>query len=234
MEQKIDVLVVEDNPDDISRIERAFEGMNAECTSTDSSEKALKMLLDGGYQLALIDVELKNGESGFTVVRKAHDAGVKTMMMIFTNTHCTEQSTTAGLNLGADDYILKSVSNDTLNAILEARLRRLRGGTEAKRLVWKDIIFDTDKLKVYKGSVDPAHFIDVQENELRLLKCFMSQPGKTFSVRYLARETLNYSEIPDNINNLMHLRIKKLRRKLGMTEKGKGICGQNGGGYALV
>ncbi len=233
-QQTLCVLVIEDNPDDVKRIERCLADKNATCASTDSAEKGLNMLIGGTYHLAIVDVELANGESGFEVVRKAHEAGVRTSMMILTNTHCTEQMQTAGYGIGADDYILKSVGNDRLDAILAARFRRMRGESESI-LVWNDLVLDRPNIKLSRNVGGKLVPLDVTENELRLMKCFMLQPGKMLSVDFLSMDALNYSSPPKTVKNIIYQRINTLRKKLDMTDPCKGIVREKGGdAYALI
>ncbi len=232
MKQKIvTVLVAEDSETDMARICSHFPSEQCELTTTSNCKDSLAKLMTGCYDIAVIDVDLPDG-SGLEVVRKVHEAKLPTQLLVITSTHCTYETATCGLNLGADDYILKAMHDDELEALFHARVRRILAIEGQGRYSWNDLVYDGRAIAAYRVVDDKLVDLGLPLHQLRLFKEFISHPGKVLTPEHIARRVMRYSELPTTYKNNVNQRVDRLRKRLGM-RKGTGITSPKGGGYVL-
>ena len=115
------ILVVDDEEDLCEILKFNLENEGYEVDTANSAEEALKMNI-GSYNLLLLDVMM--GEmSGFEMARRVKDNPLtKQTPIIFLTARDTEDDTVEGLNLGADDYVVKPFDVDELLARVRAPL----------------------------------------------------------------------------------------------------------------
>ncbi len=230
-EKPVSVLVVEDNEEDMARICSLLPEEQCELYKTDSGKDALAKLMTGCYEMAVIDVELPDG-SGLAIVRKVHEAKLPTQLLVITSTHCSYTTATCGLNLGADDYILKAMHNDQLEALLQARIRRILEIEGQRRFVWREFVYDSATLGVYRNVDGELVHLHLPLHQLRLFNEFLRHPGKVLTLEYLAKHVMRHSVLPTNYKKNVHQRVAALRKSLGLPEN-SGIISPDGGGYVL-
>jgi two-component system OmpR family response regulator len=124
-----------------------------------------------------------------------------------------------GLNLGADDYLVKPFALAELIARLHAMIRRSYG-SPSPRVAVGDIVIDTAARRVSRNGVP----VDLTSREYALLELLVRSRGKLVS-RAMAYEHL-YNEETDVLSNVVDVHIAALRRKLGTdlikTRRGEG------------
>jgi two-component system OmpR family response regulator len=124
-----------------------------------------------------------------------------------------------GLNLGADDYVVKPFALAELIARVHAMIRRSYG-TPSPRLAVGDIVLDTAARRVFRNGIP----IDLTSREYGVLELLVRSRGKLVS-RAMLYEHL-YDEDTDVLSNVVDVHIAALRRKLGAdlirTRRGEG------------
>ena len=230
----IRALVAEDDDACRHSIIETLAAIGCRCDGTASGREAVSLILANAYDLAVVDLELADG-SGAEVMQAARSHGLSTQVVVLTGTLCGLNARLFGLDAGADDYLEKSLAWPEIRARLEARVRRIRSNGAPARLVWGGFTLDPEFLDLYER-VDGKDVLrdDLSLAELRIMHCLMRAGGESVSSDFLARKALRYSSLPENYRKCVGQRIYDLRRKLGMTEKDKGIVNERGEGYALV
>jgi DNA-binding response OmpR family regulator len=119
------ILVVEDDKAILMGLQDdlAFEGFEV-ATASDGKD-GLRQALGGVFQLIVLDILLP-GLNGFEVCKKLREAGVKTPILMVTAAKTEEMDKVVGLELGADDYVIKPIGSRELVARVKAILRRAR------------------------------------------------------------------------------------------------------------
>src|SRR5262249_42941793 len=128
------VLVVDDEPDVRDALEQALELEGNRVTTAVDGLDALKRLDGGEFEAIVLDVLMPNLD-GFEVCRRLRTAGNRTPILILT-ARDSEEDVIRGLDLGADDYLVKPFALGELLARVRALLRRTRAaGAGARRCV---------------------------------------------------------------------------------------------------
>ena len=200
------VLVVEDELRMASLIRRGLvsEGLAADVAPT--GEDALWMAQAHEYDAIMLDVMLP-GINGFETCRRLRDAGVWAPVLMLTARDAVEDRV-AGLDTGADDYLVKPFSFAELLARLRALVRR--GEPERPpTLSVGDLMLDPATREVRRGGDEIA----LSPKEFALLETFMRRPGEVLSRLHLLEHAWDFAY--ENRSNVVDVYIRRLRRKIG-------------------
>jgi two-component system OmpR family response regulator len=168
------VLVIEDEVKLANVIAR---GLREEGYATDVAlrgEDALWMAPSAGYDAILLDVMLP-GTTGFELCRQLRELGVWSPILMLTARDAVEDRI-AGLDAGADDYLVKPFSFEELLARLRALARRATGARPVIAEVG-DIRLDPASRRAWRGEEE----LDLSAKEFTLLEIFMRSPGAVLS-----------------------------------------------------
>lgn len=173
------------------------------------------------FDAVVLDLGLPGGD-GMTWLRRWRGRGVKLPILILTARDGVEQRI-AGLDAGADDYLVKPITIDELAARLRALLRRSSGRSQP---VWQHGALEYEpaaKLVRWKGQP-----VDLTGRELALLEAFMTDPQRVLSKHVLHEKLHDWSSAGPEGNSL-EVHIHHLRRKIdaGIIRTVRGV------GYAL-
>lgn len=230
MENTIKILVVDDEEALCDGLAFNLETEGYIVDRAYSAEEALTMNL-GSYDLILLDIMM--GEiSGIQLARimKSNPA-TASIPIIFCTAKDTEEDMIAGLDLGADDYIMKPYS---LKAVL-ARIRTVLRRTS----VSVNIVDKSSGLISYKGLVLSAKnrscYVDGSEvkmpkKEFEILLKLLSNRGQVFTRAELLNEIW-----PDEVvvlDRVVDVNITRIRQKIG--SYGKNIVTRSGYGYVFI
>ena len=197
------ILLVEDDPAIVSGLREYLEGEGMETASADNQPDAVSLLSRQRFDLLLVDVSLRLG-SGFGVCEAAREKGLP---VIFLTARGDENSVVAGLDMGAEDYIVKPFRPRELLSRIRGALRRSGGRETVVRL--KNLEVDTEKGTVMKGDTE----ISLSALEYRLLLVFLSNRGILLSRNRLLEEI--WDAAGDFVNdNTLTVYIKRLREKI--------------------
>ena len=169
---------------------------------------------DGGGALATIEREhpdvivldvIMPGIDGLAVARRVRSQGMATpILMLTARDHVADR--VAGLEAGADDYLIKPFAVDELVARVRALLRR---GHAGRRMQVADLVLDRDTRIASRGGRE----INLTAREMSLLELLMRHPGRVVS-RAAALETI-WSDGAATTENVVDRYVAYLRRKLG-------------------
>jgi two-component system phosphate regulon response regulator PhoB len=224
---KIRILVVDDEESlcEILQFNLEIEGYRVDVAY--SAEQALKMNPEN-YSLILLDV-MMGPLSGFKMAQiLKQNEKTANVPIIFCTAKDTEDDTVAGLNLGADDYILKPFSIREVIARVKSVLRRtepLLHPEPRQTLVFEDLIIDLSKKTCH---IDEQE-IPLTKKEFEILILLLRHQNKILS----REEILNrvWSDDVIVLGRTIDVNITRLRKKIG--RYGKHIVTRLGYGYGF-
>lgn len=218
-------LIVEDEPKMASLIRRGLATDGIEGVIAGSGENALDRLVDGGYDLVVLDVALP-GIDGFETCRLLRRKGDWTPTLILT-ARSDVNARVAGLDSGADDYLLKPFALSELLARLRAIVRR--PAIRAKEtLAVGDLKLDPVERRVWRGDIEIA----LSPQEFGLLETFMRHPGQLLSRRQLLEHAWHYEY--RGASNVVDVYIRYLRQKVDLPFERRSIETVRGAGYRIT
>lgn len=227
---KATILVVEDDPDiqELLSYSLAKEGWTVVMSS--SGEEGLSALPASNPDCVVLDIMLP-GIDGLEVLRKIKaEPGRKRLPIIMTTAKGEEADVVTGLELGAEDYVVKPYSPKVLAARIRAALRRTADlASQASRsetfLAKGEIKLDSARHEVRVAE----QRIDLSATEFAILEFLLRSPGWVFS-RSQIIDAVKGRDYPVT-DRAVDVQILSLRRKLG--EAGDEIETVRGVGYRL-
>ena len=145
------ILVVEDARDLNRLIEKTLKRASYSVDSCFDGEEALDCLLGAEYDAVLLDVMMPKLD-GYSVLRRLRKRDVETPVMLLTAKDAVADRV-KGLDLGADDYLVKPFSFDELLARIRA-LTRKRAGNRKNQFSIADLVVDIERRTVHRGGVE--------------------------------------------------------------------------------
>ena len=171
------------------------------------------------YSLILLDWNLP-GRSGITLLRDLRSRGLSTPVLVITAREGVEDMV-AGLDSGADDYLIKPFDLAVLRARIRALTRR-RAGQPNQRLSVGAIELDLATRQVLSS----GEAVHLTPREFALLQALMERPGTVLSRHQLEENIYGWNE--SVVSNAIEFLIHSLRRKLGQNVvqnvRGVGWC----------
>ena len=218
------VLIVEDELRMASLIRRGLghEGLTADIAG--SGEDALWMAQAHEYDAIVLDVMLP-GADGFETCRRLRGSGVWAPVLMLTARDAVEDRV-AGLDSGADDYLVKPFAFAELLARLRALARRGPVG-QATVLEVGDLRLDPAARRVRRGDDE----IELTAKEFALLETFMRRPGAVLSRFHLLEHAWDYDY--ENRSNVVDVYVRYLRDKIDRPFDRHSLETVRGAGYRL-
>lgn len=201
------ILIVDDEPSVSQMINKVIISNGMEGDVANSGEEALAKLDQSVYALILMDINM-HGMDGFETIRRIRERGL-TMPIIIVSDRREDIDTLYGLDIGADEYIIKPFNPVTLGARVKALIRRSKGsyaGDDAI-LTAGPFEYNTSTLRLFKNGKQ----IILTSKENAMMKLFLDNPNRIYS-----REAL-YELIWDNEvfdDNVIMVYINRLRNKI--------------------
>lgn len=198
------VLLTEDEERMATLVADALRDDGHEVEVTHDGAAALQKARDGSFEVLVLDVMLPDID-GFTVCRELRRSGVRTAVLMLTARDAIEDRV-QGLDVGADDYLVKPFAVAELRARVRALVRR-PAGLRGLELRVADLVLDPVKREVKRG----GHRLDLTAREFGFLSYLLRHEG----------ETLTRAEILDGVwgegsepyGNVVDLYIHYLRTK---------------------
>jgi two-component system copper resistance phosphate regulon response regulator CusR len=189
----------------------------------------LHRLLTDHYDLAILDVMLP-GLDGWSILQRVRQAGKRTPVLFLTARDEVEDRV-RGLELGADDYLVKPFAYSELLARVRTILRRGEGGAAAGRepttLDLADLRLDLLRHRATRGN----DRIDLTRKEFALLSLLMRRAGEVMSRSVLADKVWDMAF--DSDTNVLEVAVRRLRTKLDDPYPVKLLHTVRGVGYVL-
>lgn len=200
------ILLVEDNPLTAKGLKYLLEKEQYTVIEVPDLSIARAELAEHNFDLALLDVSLPDGE-GFSL---AHEIKTQnpSLPVIFLTARDDEDDIVQGLELGADDYIVKPFRNRELLLRIQNSLRR--GQSHTHQLICGPLTFDLKLGTAKNGNLD----LKLTTLESKLLRCFMEHPGQILTRERLLDEIWDVSGSSVN-DNTLSVYLRRLRKKLG-------------------
>lgn len=221
------VLVVEDDPKVARSLERGLREEGYEAQVADRGDDAARELRNSVYDFVVLDLGLP-GRDGLEVLREFRARGAQTPVLILTARDAVEERV-AGLEAGADDYMVKPFAFAELLARLRAQLRRGRGG-EALKLRCAELEMDL----VTRTVQFAGQPIELTQREQDVLELLLRHAGKPVSREDFARDVWKIEQRDSAIDNLMEVVLGRVRKKLGQVGAEGWITTVRGVGYQLA
>jgi DNA-binding response OmpR family regulator len=164
------LLIVEDDLALLRGLKDHFVAKGFEVATATDGDKALELALDRPFDLVLLDVMLPK-RNGYETCRALREQGLE-MPIVMLTARGQEQDVVLGLNLGADDYVLKPFRAAELVARVRAFLRRSRRARE-QRIAFGSFVLDLRARKLHRDGRE----VELTAKEFRLLEHFATRPG---------------------------------------------------------
>ncbi|GGF85030.1 response regulator transcription factor [Paenibacillus aceti] len=222
------ILVIDDDEKITSMLRRglAFEGYDV-YTAQNGSE-GLSMVMSAEPDVIILDVMMPKVD-GFEVIRRLREGGSKVPVLMLTAKDEVENRV-KGLDLGADDYLVKPFALEELLARVRALLRRKdQGGGETSehRLIFEDIIMDLDSREVIRA----GERLELTAKEFDLLHLFMQNPKRLLTRDLIMDKIWGYDYSGES--NVLEVYIAMLRQKTEEFGGKRVIQTIRGAGYIL-
>lgn len=194
------LLLVEDNRDLAQNVFDYFEAKGYTLDLAEDGISGLHLAASNSYDVIVLDLTLP-GLDGLSLCRRLREAGKDTPVLMLTARDSLDDKI-AGLEAGADDYVVKPFALREVNARLRALLRRAQARQGAGLLRVGDLSFDPDTLKVVRGE----RSLDLPPIPLKILEVLMRHSPRVMSREELERAIWGDSP-PDSDALRAHLHI---------------------------
>jgi two-component system response regulator MprA len=225
MTERASILVVDDEPAVRASLERALglRGYRVEL-ARDGSD-ALERLADRAPDVILLDVMMP-GVDGLEVCRRLRAVGDRTPILLLSARDALHDRV-AGLDAGADDYLVKPYAREELLARLRALLRRADPGAEDGALRFADLSLDPQTREVRRG----PRAIELTRTEFLLLELLLAHPRQVLTRSAIFQRVWGYDFGPSS--NSLDVYIGFLRKKTEAAGEPRLIQTVRGVGYVL-
>lgn len=219
------ILIVEDEQRVATFLQKGFQ---AEAFAVDvalDGKKGYDLGLTESYDAIILDVMLP-GKDGLAILRDLRAEGIKTPVLMLTARSELEHRV-EGLNLGADDYLVKPFAFSEVLARVRALLRRTGADTASVWLTIADLRIDPLTRKVRRSDRD----VSLTNKEFQLLEYLLRNKGRVLS-RVILTEHI-WDMHFDTETNIVDVLINRLRRKIDDGFELKLIHTVRGVGYVM-
>ncbi len=218
------ILLVEDEIKLARFLELELSSEGYQITVAHEGIEGLTIARETPLDLLILDWMLP-GLSGIEICRRLRSTGNKVPVILLTAKDEVADRV-AGLDAGADDYVLKPFSIEELLARVRANLRRTTEVDE-DTLLFEDLTLNRRTREVFRG----AHSIDLTAKEFDLLEYLLTHPRQVFTRDQILERVWGYDFMGDS--NIIEVYIRYLRLKLEEHGEKRLIHTMRGVGYAL-
>jgi DNA-binding response OmpR family regulator len=218
------LLVIDDDPGVANLLRRglSYDGFTVDTAL--SGPAGLNLAREYYPDLVILDIMMP-GMDGLEVLRRLRAADVQLPILMLTGKDAPSDQV-AGLESGADDYMVKPFSLDVLLAHVHSLLRR-QNVERPVTLHFADLTLDKGTRRAHRGS----RHIDLTGTEYDLLRAFMEHPRQVLSKEVLMQRVWGYEFHHDD--NIVEVYIKQLRQKLEARGEARLIHTLRGTGYIM-
>jgi two-component system alkaline phosphatase synthesis response regulator PhoP len=205
------ILIIEDEADIAESLRYNFEREGLKTDLAETGEKGLKIALDpkGAPSLVILDLMLP-GMNGMEICRRLRrESATRRTPIIMLTAKAAETDKIAGLELGADDYIVKPFSIKEVVARVRAVLRRADEGSIQR--------YNDDKLSIDFADIRvvcQGEQVKLTRKEFALLEALSKSSGRVVTRQNLLDNVWGYQYFGDT--RTLDVHIRRLRQKLGL------------------
>jgi len=219
------VVLAEDDPAVRNAVQRVLELEGYSVVVTKDGVAALDAILSNTPDAVVMDVMMPFSD-GLSVCRELRRRANRTPVLLLTARHEVGDRV-AGLDAGADDYLVKPFSIDELLARVRALLRRNAPNTTSSILQLADLTLDSTRREVRRG----LRIVDLTKTEFDLLQVLLAQTGIVLSREYLYEHIWGF-DFETNSKSL-DVYVGYLRRKIEQNDETKLLHTVRGVGYVV-
>ena len=213
------ILVVEDDTLLRQGLQQALSQEQYSCDVAVNCAEAESLIKVSEYGLIILDLGLPDGD-GMSLLKRWRQRGMVQPVLILTARDALDERV-AGLDRGADDYMVKPFALAELLARVRALLRRDQK-LASNQIISGDLMLDLQQKTVTLAGTP----VVLTRREFALLRRLVMQAGKLFSRERLQEDIYDWQD--DIGSNALEVHIHHLRRKLGTTRirtvRGEGYC----------
>lgn len=203
------ILLVEDDKTLRQTLTLALEAEGFEVVSSGDGQEGLKLALQAGFDLIALDMVLP-GLGGLEICRQVRENKNTTPLIMLSGKKKEEIDKVLGLELGADDYLVKPFGPREFLARIKAVLRRSHpeAAAEPEEISFGDILINFKRQTATKGGRE----LRMTAKEFRLLKLFISREGEVISRNMILDDVWGYERFPTTrtVDTFVH----NLRQKI--------------------
>jgi DNA-binding response OmpR family regulator len=199
------ILIIEDEKKLVDILKMALKGELYSVDAAYDGEEGLAKAMKNNYSLILLDIMLPK-KDGITLCKELREREIHTPVIMLTARGSTEDKV-AGLNAGADDYLIKPFGLEELFARIRAVLRR-RKITASDVIKIADLVMDKKKHEITRA----GKIIPLTPKEYKLLDILLTNHGEAINRQKL----IDHAWGPDfkETHNELNVHIKYLRNKI--------------------
>lgn len=203
------VLVVDDEKEMRTLLTVCLQPHGFSITEAQTVFEALQKLMDTDFDLVILDIMMPTVD-GFEVLKNIREVIKKDVPIILLTALGDTERIVEGLQLGADDYIVKPFEPKELLARIQSIMRRTKKGkqTDVEHFVVHGLLFEEDKLRVSYLS----QAISLTKKEYKVLLRLAKNPGRVYSREQLVQ--LEWDEFYEGDARTIDTHIKNVREKL--------------------
>ena len=220
------VLIIEDDPKVAGAVETGLRGEGYEVVLSPTGEDGYFRSTTEPFDLILLDIGLP-GRSGLEILTSLRAAGLSIPVLVLTARDAVEDRV-AGLECGADDYLIKPFAFGELLARIRALLRRGRPEDQL-RLRVADLELDPLSRTVRRS----GHPINLTSREFDLLAYLLRHRGQIVSREMLVQEVWKEPARGTPLDNVIDVHITRLRKKVDYESPTKLIHTVRGVGFLV-
>ncbi len=218
------ILLAEDEVDLNNVVTRYLKKNGYSVDSVLDGEEALDYLEYSEYDLVILDIMMPKVD-GFEVIKKLRNKGNHTSVLILTARDSADDQV-KGLDLGADDYIVKPFDFNELLARIRAVVRR-KYGNSSNKLAIRDLILDTSEKSVTRAGKQ----IELTGKEYEVLEYLMQSKNRILSREQIKEHVWDFDYEGDS--NIIDVLIKNIRKKIDVEDGKQIIYTKRGLGYVI-
>jgi two-component system copper resistance phosphate regulon response regulator CusR len=220
----VKILIVEDEAKAAAYLRKGLAENGFVVDVAGRGDEGLRRALSGDYDLLILDVMLP-GRDGWSVLTELRQAGKQTPVL-FLSARDTVHSRVKGLEMGADDYLVKPFAFAELLARVRSVLRR-GPSRQPENLRIADLELDLTRHRASRG----GRRLDLTPKEFALLSLLARRQGEILSRTLIAEQVWDMNFEGDS--NFVDVHVRRLRAKVDDTSERKLIYTVRGIGYVL-
>jgi two-component system OmpR family response regulator/two-component system copper resistance phosphate regulon response regulator CusR len=220
----MDILIIEDDPLIGRSLRSGFTEADCHCVWTKEGARGLALAQTQQFDVIILD-QMLPGLPGLEVLRKLRAEGIRAPVILLTALGSVEDRV-AGLDAGADDYVVKPFAFAELMARVQAVCRRIHARPSAV-LQAGDLSLDLTTRRVLRGGKE----IDLTPTEFSLLELLMRYAGQVVTRKMLCEHI--WESDWEGATNVIEVHVNRLRGKLNRGFDEPLIETVRGRGYAL-
>lgn len=221
------VLVVEDEPAQLEILAYNLESDGFMVSRARDGEEALLLIREDVPDVIVVDWMMPH-LSGIEVCRRLKsNPETRSIPVIILSARSEDEDKVRGLEIGADDYVVKPYSVVELMARVRTQLRRSRPSSLGQEIEFEDLNLNSETYKVLRGQID----LKLGPIEFRLLRTFMEKPARVWSREELLDRIWGRDVYVETRTVDVH--IGRLRKELSRNGGADPIRTVRGVGYSL-